>query len=54
MRVLTVVDDCTRECLDIVADTSLSGLRVARELDRIIEEHGKLRTSADHTQKQTK
>lgn len=42
-RVLTVVDDCTRECLALVADTSLSGLRVARELDRIIEERGKPR-----------
>jgi putative transposase len=40
-RVLTVVDDCTRECLALVADTSLSGLRVARELDRIIEGRGK-------------
>lgn len=40
-RVLTVVDDCTRECLALVADTSLSGLRVARELDRIIEKRGK-------------
>jgi putative transposase len=34
-RVLTVVDDCTRECLALVADTSLSGTRVARELDRL-------------------
>ncbi|UJL80381.1 IS3 family transposase (plasmid) [Agrobacterium vitis] len=40
-RVLTVVDDCTRECLGLVADTSLSGLRVARELERIIEGRGK-------------
>ncbi len=40
-RVLTVVDDCTRECLGLVADTSLSGLRVAHELDRIIERRGK-------------
>src|SRR5262252_4690501 len=40
-RVLTVVDDCTRECLGLVADTSLSGLRVARELDLIIEGRGK-------------
>ena len=32
-RILAVVDDCTRECLALVADTSLSGLRVARELD---------------------
>ncbi len=30
-----VVDDFTRECLGLVADTSLSGLRVGRELDRI-------------------
>jgi putative transposase len=40
-RVLTVVDDCTRECLALVADTSLSGQRVARELDRIIAERGR-------------
>ncbi|RZI65471.1 MAG: IS3 family transposase [Pseudomonas sp.] len=40
-RVLTVVDDCTRECLALVADTSLSGLRVARELAQIIEGRGK-------------
>jgi putative transposase len=40
-RVLTVVDDCTRECLALVADTSLSGLRVARELDRLITRRGK-------------
>ena len=31
-----MVDDCTRECLALVADTSIPGLRVARELDRII------------------
>ncbi len=40
-RILTIVDDCTRECLGLVADTSLSGLRVARELDRLIAERGK-------------
>lgn len=39
-RILAVVDDCTRECLALVADTSLSGLRVARELDAIIHERG--------------
>ena len=32
--ILTVVDDCTREYLALVADTSPSGARVARELDR--------------------
>jgi putative transposase len=40
-RVLTVVDDCTRECLALVSDTSLSGTRVARELDRLVIERGK-------------
>jgi putative transposase len=35
-RILAVVDDCTRECLALVADTSLSGVRVARELDAVI------------------
>jgi hypothetical protein len=30
MRILVVVDDCTRECLALVADTSISGIRVAR------------------------
>lgn len=35
-RVFVVVDDFTRECLGLVADTSLSGGRVARELDQII------------------
>ena len=35
-RVLCVIDDYTRECLGLVADTSLSGARVGRELDRII------------------
>jgi putative transposase len=36
-RVLVIVDDFTRECLALVADTSLSGRRVVRELDSIIE-----------------
>jgi len=34
-RILAVVDDCTRECLALVPDTSISGIRVARELDAI-------------------
>jgi len=41
VRILAIVDDCTRECLALVADTSLSGLRVARELDWLIAERGK-------------
>lgn len=40
-RVLVIVDDCTRECRALVADTSISGARVARELDRIIAWRGK-------------
>lgn len=36
-RILAVVDDFSRECLALVADTSLSGVRVARELDRLVE-----------------
>jgi putative transposase len=40
-RVLTVVDDYTRECLALIADTSLSGRRVVRELDAIIARRGR-------------
>ena len=40
-RILAVVDDCTRECLALVPDTSISGIRVARELDQIIARRGK-------------
>lgn len=39
-RILTLVDDFTRECLGLVVDTSLTSLRVARELDHIIESRG--------------
>ena len=39
-RVLCVVDDFTRECLALVADTSLSGRRVVRELDAIAARRG--------------
>ena len=39
-RVLAVIDDYSRECLALVADTSLSGARVARELDAIITKRG--------------
>lgn len=40
-RILTVVDDFTRECLALVADTSLSGARVARELDGLLARRGR-------------
>jgi hypothetical protein len=36
-RIMTLVDDFTRECFGLVVDTSLTGMRVARELDRIAE-----------------
>ena len=39
-RILAVIDDFSRECLALVADNSLSGIRVARELDRITELRG--------------
>ena len=43
-RVLAVVDDYSRECLALVADTSLSGLRVTRELAELIKHRGKPNT----------
>ena len=44
MRVLAVVDDCTREYPALVPDTSISGIRVARELDRLLVVYGKPKT----------
>jgi putative transposase len=43
-RILAVFDDCTRECLAAIADISLSGLRVARELDLLIARRGRPKT----------
>jgi putative transposase len=40
LRVLTVVDVFTRECLALEADTSIGGLRVTRVLEAIIAERG--------------
>ena len=40
-RVLGIVDDFSREGLALVADTSLSGARVTRELDDLIKRRGK-------------
>lgn len=40
-RILNVIDDVTKRCLASVPDTSISGVRVARELTRLIERHGK-------------
>lgn len=43
-RMLCVIDDYTRECLALVADTSISAARVARELDRCIRLYGRPET----------
>jgi len=39
-RILCVIDDFSRECLATIVDNSLSGIRVARELDRIAVTRG--------------
>jgi putative transposase len=41
IRLFNVVDDFTRECLRIEVDTSLSGQRVARVLNQLLELRGK-------------
>jgi len=43
-RVLATVDDFSRECPGLVADTSLSGLRVTRELSAIMRRRGRPKT----------
>jgi putative transposase len=40
-RILNVIEDVTKECLEAVADTPISGRRVARELTALIERRGK-------------
>jgi putative transposase len=40
IRILSVVDAFTRECLALEADTSLSSARVIRVLEQLIEERG--------------
>ena len=40
-RIFAVVDDFTRECLALVADTSLPSARVVRELDAIVTARGR-------------
>jgi putative transposase len=39
-RVLTIIDEHTRECLALETDTSLPGLRVVRVLERLMNERG--------------
>ncbi len=40
-RILCIVDDFSREALATVADISLSGARMTRELDKVIQRRGK-------------
>ena len=40
-RILAINDDCCRENLCLVADTSIGGARVARELDTLVRLYGK-------------
>jgi putative transposase len=40
-RVLTIIDDVTKECLAAIPDTSLSGKRVVRELEAVIARRGR-------------
>jgi putative transposase len=40
-RILNVIDDVTKECLAAVADTSISGKRVARELTALLARRGR-------------
>ena len=41
LRIFNVVDDVTKECLAAIADTSISGRRVARELEATVAKRGK-------------
>jgi len=41
LRILAINDDCCRENLCLMGDTSISGVRVARELDTLVRLYGK-------------
>jgi len=41
-RILTVVDQFTRECVDLEADRSMTGMKVAQTLERARQERGSL------------
>ncbi len=43
-RILSLIDDFSRECLALIPDTSLPGLRVSRELDSVIKRRAKPKT----------
>jgi putative transposase len=40
-RVFGVMDQCSRECLRLIADTSIGGARVVRELDYLLATRGR-------------
>jgi putative transposase len=44
-RIFAVVDDYSRECVRLIADTSISGARVARELDPALQTAPRQRSS---------
>ena len=49
LRCLTVVDDCTRECLALEVDTSITGTRVKAVMQRLAETRGLPRSiTVDH------
>ena len=49
MRYSCQVDNGTRECLALIADTAISGARVTRELDQLLGERGKPKTIVNTT-----
>ena len=49
IRCLTIVDDCTRECLAIEVDTSITGTRVKAVMQRLADTRGLPRSiTVDH------
>jgi putative transposase len=49
LRCLTIVDDCTRECLAIEVDTSITGTRVKAVMQRLADTRGLPRSiTVDH------
>jgi putative transposase len=49
VKALTVVDDCSKEVVQIVADTSIPALYVTRVLDQVSAERGLPGSSAPTT-----
>lgn len=40
LRVLVIVENCTRQCLALEASTKIHGIDVVTTLERITQEHG--------------